>query len=377
MKFLNNFWRSTVKLGEPDWPLLFTAGAIVIFGIIMLTSASGAFAYSRYNDGYYFIRHQLSALVVGLLLFAIFYKIDYHLWRKYASAFLVLSGLLLLIVFIPGLASSANTKAHSWISIFGFSLQTSEFVKLFLLIYLAAWFESNAGKLTNFSEGVMPLFVILTVVGVLLLKQPDFGTLSIVIAMVLAAWYVAGAKLTHIIALFLFGALVIGLLITKSDYQAKRIDCFLHPEVNSQQECYQIKQALIAIGSGGWFGRGFGASRQKLMFLPEVSGDAIFPIIGEELGFVFGSALVCLFLFLFFRGFIVAERAPDLFGQILAIGVVSWFAIQAFINIGGMVNIMPMTGVPLPFVSSGGSAVMAGMAALGLLLQISRQVKRR
>lgn len=368
---------AVVRLGEPDWPLIAIAAAIILFGLVMLTSASGTLAYSRYNDGYYFLKHQLQALLLGGGLFWFFFKYDYHRWQRYAFYLLLLSVGLLLLVFVPGLASSANAKAHSWINLFGFSLQPSEFVKLFFLIYVAAWLESRGKAVEDFSQGTGPFLAVLAVVAGLMLLQPDIGTLSIIVLSSLVAWFVGGGRLSHIAILLLLGVLGLGLAFKTADYRLERFRCYLNPEQNAQSTCYQLNQSLIAVGSGGLFGRGFGESRQKLLYLPEVSGDAIFPIIGEELGFVFSVLLVGLFLGLFYRSYLVAKRAPDQFGRVLAIGIASWLVLQAFINIGGMIGLIPMTGVPLPFVSSGGTAIMAGLAALGLLLNISRQARIR
>ncbi|NTU98804.1 putative lipid II flippase FtsW [Candidatus Falkowbacteria bacterium] len=366
-----------IKLGDPDWPLLIIVAVIILFGLIMLTSASGTLAYSRYKDGYYFIKHQIYALFIGAGLFWFFFKTDYHRWQKNAMYLLLTSIAMLLMVFVPGLASSANSKAHSWINIFGFSLQPSEFVKLFFLIYVAAWLESRGKTIEDFSQGTAPFLVVLAVIAGLMLMQPDVGTLSIIVLTSFVAWFIGGGRLSHIFGLTLIAAIALLFMFKSADYRMQRFQCYLNPEKNSRTTCYQLNQSLIAVGSGGIFGRGFGASRQKLMYLPEVSGDAIFPIIGEEMGFIFSSALVLLFIGLFYRSYLIAKRAPDQFGRVLAIGIASWLTLQAFINIGGMISLIPMTGVPLPFISSGGSAVMAGLSALGLLMNISRQVKTR
>jgi len=363
-------------LGEPDWHLLIIVGIIIIFGLIMLTSASGTMAYSRFNDGYYFIKHQILALMFGLALFWYFSKTDYHRWKKYSFYLLVFSIILLTFVFIPGLASSANFKARSWINIFGFSLQPSEFVKLSFLIYIAALLESRGKKLEDFSQGIGPFLAVLGVIGFLMLMQPDFGTLFIITATSLVAYFIGGGKKRHIVAIMLVGFLAIFIMVKLKPYQAKRFDCYFNPEYSIAKDCYQLNQSLIAVGSGGFWGRGFGASRQKLMYLPEVSGDSIFPVIGEELGFIFSTFLVILFILLFYRGYLIARRSPDDFGKVLALGIASWLVLQAFINIGGMINLMPMTGVPLPFISSGGSAIMAALAAIGLMTNISRQGRR-
>ncbi|KKR21748.1 MAG: Stage V sporulation protein E [Parcubacteria group bacterium GW2011_GWE2_39_37] len=374
-QFKQKFNKLIGRNGEPDIAMLVTVSIIILLGLIMLSSASGTFAYSRFNDGYYFIKHQFLALLIGIGLFFYFSKTDYHIWKKYSIHLLIFSVVLLILVFIPGISSSANFKAQSWINIFGFSLQPSEFVKLTFLIYLAAWLEARNKKLESVSQGVGPFLAVLGVIAFLMLMQPDFGTLSIIVITSLIAYFVGGGKVSHIFMIILAGIIALFIMVQLKPYQAERFRCFMDPSYNSAGTCYQVNQSLIAVGSGGLWGRGFGASRQKLMYLPEVSGDSIFPVIGEEMGFVFSSLLVILFLILFYRGYIIAKNSPDHFGQVLAIGIVSWITIQAIINIGGMINLMPMTGVPLPFISSGGSAIMSALAAVGILANISRQAK--
>lgn len=374
-KKINQLLANKYSGGEPDWSLIVTVGAIILFGLIMLTSASGTMAYSRFHDSYYFLKHQILALVIGIFLFAFFSRTDYHQWKKYSFYMLLFSIFVLLLVFVPGLASAANFKARSWISIFGFSLQPSEFVKLSFLIYLAAWLESRGKRLDDPSQGVAPFVIVLGVIAFLMLLQPDFGTLSIITLTSLVAYFVGGGKVSHILVIILAGMLALSVMVKLKPYQAERFKCYMNPAYSAAGSCYQVNQALIAVGSGGLWGRGFGASRQKLMYLPEVSGDAIFPIIGEELGFVLSSVLILLFLHLFYRGYLIAKHAPDEFGKVLSVGISSWLVLQAFINIGGMINLMPMTGVPLPFVSSGGSAIMAALAAVGVLVNVSRQTR--
>jgi cell division protein FtsW len=361
---------------EPDWNLLITVSIIIIFGLVMLSSASGALAYSRFHDAYFFIKHQSLALVIGLFLFVIFARQDYRAWRELSIYFLLGSILLLLTVFVPGLASNANDKARSWISIFGFSLQPSEFVKLAFLIYFAAWLETKGKNVSDLKEGLMPFMITYGIIAVLMLAQPDFGTLSIITVIALMSYFIGGGKSKHIAAIVGLGIIGIFIMASNSEYQANRFKCYFDPLSSADDHCYQLNQSMLAIGSGGLWGRGFGASRQKIMYLPEVSGDAIFPIIGEELGFIFSAGLIILFLNLFYRGYKIAINAPDHFGKVLAFGISTWLAAQAFINIGGMINLMPMTGVPLPLVSAGGSSVMAALAAVGLLTNISRQTNR-
>lgn len=364
------------RYGSPDWPLIIVVGIIVVIGLVMLTSASGTLAYSKFSDGYYFIKHQTLALLLGLIFFGYFYKTDYHVWKKYSFHLLIFSIVLLTLVFIPGLSSSANFKARSWINVFGFSLQPSEFVKLSFLIYLAAWLESRKNNLNDLSQGMGPFLSVLGIISFLMLLQPDFGTLSIIAVTSLIAYFIAGGKKRHMAAVILIGIIALVFMVRLNPYQAKRFECFINPEYSAAKDCYQLKQSLIAVGSGGIWGRGFGDSKQKMMYIPEVSGDSIFPVIGEELGFVFCTILILLFIILFYRGFVIAKKSPDEFGKVLALGIPSWLVLQAFINIGGMINFMPMTGVPLPFISSGGSAIMVALAAIGLMANISRQVKK-
>lgn len=373
---IEQFLNLRAERHEPDKILLFTVAGIIIFGLVMLVSASGGYAYTRYQDGYYFLKHQSLAILIGFTLYWVFSRLDYHRLRKFSFFMLLFSVFLLVLVFVPGLGSAANFKARSWINIFGFSLQPSELVKLTFLIYLAGWLEGRKQKqLEDFTQGLAPFLTVLAVIALLMLAQPDFGTFVIIGFTSLIVFYIAGGKLTHLLGLGLICLVLLMGAMKLKPYQIDRFNCYLNPELNTNAACYQINQALIAVGSGGLWGRGFGESRQKMMYLPEVSGDSIFAIISEELGLIFSAALVLAFLLLFWRGCRIATRAPDNFGKVMAIGISTWLTVQALINIGGMTNLIPMTGVPLPFVSYGGSAIMAAMAAVGVLVNISKQTR--
>jgi cell division protein FtsW len=374
ISWFNKLVSSSDKHGETDRGILIVVGIIVVIGLAMLSSASSVIAYNTYHDSYYLFKHQLFGLVLGLVAFWFFAKVDYHIWRRYALWMLVASIGLLLLVFIPGLAGTWGTS-KSWINVFGFSLQPSEFVKITFLLYLAAWLEGRKNKLAEISTGLGPFVVILGAIALLMVLQPDIGTLTIIAITSLIVFFIGGGSIKHIMGLLLLGVIALVVMVNLYPYQANRFKCLMDPAYSPKDICYQINQSLIAVGSGGWFGRGLGASRQKFSYLPQAENDAIFPIISEEIGFVFSSILVLLYLALFYRGLIIAKSAPDDFGKILAIGIVSWLVLQAIINIGGMVNIMPMTGVPLPFISYGGSAMMAALAAVGILANISKQVK--
>lgn len=360
---------------EADKSLLTAMFVLLIFGLVMLFSASWVVSYSRFGNTYHYFLRQFIWVVASLGVFFIVSRIDYRVWKKFAVFFLFASIVLLLLVFIPGLRADYGT-ARSWINIFGMSFQPSEFVKLSFLIYLSTWLEAKKGDLGSFSGGIIPFLAILGVISILMVMQPDLGTLFIIAFTSMIVFFSGGGKLSHIFIVGLLAVLLLFVVMSmKSSYQSDRFKCLKDPSYSAQDKCYQINQSLIAVGSGGWLGRGLGQSRQKFMYLPEVWGDSIFPIIAEEVGFVFSALLILLYLFIFYRGLLIARGAPDLYGSTLAIGVVVWLAVQTFLNIGGMINLIPMTGVPLPFISSGGSAVLANLIAMGILVNISKQTK--
>jgi len=375
-KKLKRITRSGSREHDPDYVLIGTVGTILLFGLLMLSSASAAISYVKHGSSYYYFNHQLFGLFLGIFAFWFFARVDYHFWQKQAFWFLVFSIILLLLVFIPGLAAEYG-NAKSWITIFGFSLQPSEFVKLSFLLYLAAWLEGRVKKLHDIYQGTGPFLAVLGFIAILMLLQPDMGTLSIVTITSLIVYFVAGGSKKHIIVIILVGILAFSSMISMREYQRNRIKCMVDSSFSPGDICYQVNQSLIAVGSGGFFGRGFGESRQKFQYLPEVSSDSIFAIIAEETGMFFSSILLGLYLLLFYRGVVIAKKAPDVYGRILAVGVVSWISIQAIINIGGIINIMPMTGVPLPLISLGGSAMLASLTAMGILVNISKQTRLR
>jgi cell division protein FtsW len=367
----NQILRGKERTHDPDKGLVAIIFIIIIFGLISLSSASSVVAYEKFGDAYYYFKHQMFGLIVGLAAFIFFARTNYHIWKKYAFGFLLVSIVLLLLVFIPGLKGEWGTS-RSWINVFGYSLQPAELVKLSFLLYLAAWLEARKGELHDFHQGIGPFVVLLGVISGLMLLQPDIGTLSIIAVTSLIVYAVGGGSLKHIAVILIAGALCFFVLIQARPYQMNRIKCMLDPTFSTNDVCYQINQSLIAVGSGGIFGRGLGESRQKFMYLPEVSGDSIFAIIAEETGLVISALLVLCFGYLFYRGYVIAKNAPDDFAKILAIGIVSWLVIQALVNIGGIIAIIPMTGVPLPMISYGGSAILAALSALGILVNISK-----
>ena len=376
--FLNSKKKSTVSSSghEPDKSLITALGVLLVFGLVMLFSASSVVSFARFGNTYHYLIRQVFALAIALVVFWLAARVDYHWWKKFAGFFLLFSVILLLLVFVPGLRNEYGS-ARSWINIFGQSFQPSELVKISFLIYLATWLEAKKGDLTSFSGGVLPFVVILGIISLLMIAQPDLGTLFIIAFTSVIVFFAGGGKVTHIIMAGLLAglALFVMLSIRSSSYQSDRFKCLQDPNYSSRDKCYQINQSMIAVGSGGLFGRGIGESRQKFMYLPEVWGDSIFPIIAEETGFVFSTLLILLYLFLYYRGLMIARGAPDIYGSTLAIGIVVWLAVQTFLNIGGMINLIPMTGVPLPFISAGGSSALSSLLAMGILVNISKHSK--
>lgn len=357
-----------------DWYLLGAILIWILFGLLILASAGTAVGYELFGDSYYFVKHQLMIGVLpGMIGMYILSKVDYHYWKDWAGIMLFVSILLLVSVFIPGLRAEYGT-AHSWILIAGFSFQPAELVKLTFLIYLSTWMVNRGiGKIKNLQEGLLPFLFVLGVIMILMILQPDIGTMSIIVMTALVVFFIGGGAWKHLFLLGGLGALLIAMLIHFSPYRAERLMTFLHPEIDPQGIGYHINQATLAIGSGGFMGRGYGHSRQKFQYLPEVTGDSIFAVMAEELGFVTVVLFLLLILYVAYRGILVSYQAPDRFGQLLGVGIISWFIIQAFFNIASMLSLVPMTGVPLPFVSSGGSAMLINLLALGILLNISKQ----
>jgi cell division protein FtsW len=363
------------KSHQPDYILITTLSIIIVFGLIALSSASTVVAYQKFNDGYYFLKHQiLFGLIPGLIFLFFTLKINYIKWKKFSLPLLIISILFLIAVFIPNIGATYS-NAKSWINIAGISFQPSELVKLTLILFLAAWFEKKGEKIKNFSQSILPFLLLLASISFLIILQPDIGTLLVIIFIALVILFVTKANLLHFLLIILSGIGLFGLLIKIAPYRMARLTVFLNPELDPLGIGYHINQAFLAIGSGGIFGLGLGHSQQKFQYLPEVIGDSIFAIIAEELGFIISVGLIILFLILIFRGFKISQSAPNEFAKFIAVGIVSWFGIQIFVNIAAMVGLVPITGITLPFVSYGGSSLAISLAAAGILINISKYTK--
>jgi len=356
--------KSTGGVGD-RWLLVATV-ILATVGILMVYDSSVAIALRDFGDPYYFVREQVKWLVLGFLGFAIFSRFPYSIFRQFAVPIIVGTLVLLLAVFIPGFGIHA-LGGRRWLNFGLFVVQPAELAKLAMVIYLSAWFSTK-------EKGRLGAFLLLTgmVVGLVLL-EPDMGTATTILLTALSLYFLSGAPIGHFLTIIPLLLVGLGGLAIAQPYRLRRVTTFLNPDLDPLGSSYQIRQILLALGSGGLFGVGLGKSRQKYEYLPEANTDSIFAILGEETGFIGATIVILLFLFLVWRCFKIARRIQDPFGKLLALGVGSWIGIQSFVNIGSMVAIMPLTGVPLPLISYGGSNLVITLGALGMVYNISKK----
>lgn len=354
-----------------DVLLLSVVSLITLFGLLMVYNASSVRAFIDFNgDKYHFLRDQALWVALGFLVLFIFSMLDYHKLYYIALPLLIFALTCLILVFIPGIGAGAK-GANRWINLFFFRFQPAELVKMTLAIYLSAWFS-------NKEKGRFLSFALLTgAVLSLVLLEPDLGTATIILLEVAIIYFLSGGSIKHFLISFpILGALWLA-VIKFEPYRAARMTSFLKVNESLIGIEYHLKQILIALGSGGIMGVGLGNSRQKFGYLPESMTDAIFPIIAEEFGFIGANILIILFIIVIWRGFYIALSAKDKFGKLLAAGIVSFLGIQIVINLGATTLLFPLTGVPLPFVSFGGSSLVVDMASIGILLNISKHMNRK
>ena len=360
------------KGNKPDITLLIIVGILIFFGLIFLSSASSTFAfYNKGGDSYFFVKQQLlNGVLPGIILFYFFLRIDYRIYKKLYWVFFILSLLLLIAVLLFNGGGHSFT-AQSWIVIGNKSFQPSEVVKLFFILLLAGYLSTIGNKIKTWSSGTVPFVIILSIISVLILLQPDLGTLSIIVLTALAMFYISGARLSHLSYIISSGLISLIILVKEFEYAKKRFLVWRYPDYDLQVAGYQMHQAMIAIGSGSWFGLGIGSSRQ-VSYLPMPYNDAIFAIIAEEIGFIFSLAFLALFIIFITRGFAIIKNSKDNFAKLVAMGIVVWLSGQAFINIAGMIKLIPLTGVPLPFISQGGTNMVISLISIGILANISK-----
>lgn len=349
--------------------------ALIIFGVIMFTSASLGVLARNQAKFYSILFNQLVfGLLGGLIVLYIAIKIPYKFWRTYSLIFFILSIILTLLVFVPHIGIE-HGGARRWIQIGGFSLQPVEFLKISFIIYFAALLSRAKNKITKLKYSFLPLVILLSITSLILLKQPDTKNILLLIATSLVMLFVAGVSWKKILAFIFLSLIAFGALVFFRPYLKNRIISYIHPNKDSQTLSYQIQQSLIGVGSGGVVGKGLGQSIQKFNYLPEPQGDSIFAIIGEELGFVGGVFLILLYLIFIFRGYRIAYHSPDSFSKLLVIGFVTIITAQSFMNIASSIHVFPLTGVPLVFISHGGTSLLLSLGMMGIILNISKHFK--
>ncbi|MEK7478739.1 MAG: putative peptidoglycan glycosyltransferase FtsW [Patescibacteria group bacterium] len=360
---------------KPDFLLIVFIFIIIAFGLVMLASASSDLAKMEFGNSYFYLNHQLLyGLLPGLIGFFIASNIYYQNYKKLIIPLFILNIILLVLVFSPlGVTSGGASR---WLNI-GLIFQPSEFLKIFFIIYIAAWLSGGEKRKNSFWGGFVPFLAICGLISFLLLIQPSTSIVAILMLTALLIYFVSGAKISYILITIALAATVFfGFLYLAPDsYRTQRIMSFMDPNQNVLSANYQINQSLIAIGSGNIFGVGYGESTTKIRYLPEPIGDSIFAVIAEELGFVGGIALILCFLILITRIFILAKRSRDHFAQLLLVGFGSLIGIQVFVNMGSISGLIPLTGVPLPFISYGGTALAVFMTISGIIVNITKHEK--
>lgn len=339
--------------------------ALSLFGLLMIYNSSSVVAYNLFDNKYQFIKDQITWFGLGLTAMIVFYKVDYRRLYNLALPMLVVALILLILVFVPGIGAGA-LGANRWVDFGFFSLQPAEFVKLGLAIYLAAWFShKEKGRFGAFA-------LLMGAILLLILLEPDLGTASIILFEAAVIYFLSGGSMTA----FLLATPIVGIIgfiyVIMEPYRLSRLTSFLNLGDSINATSYHVKQILIALGSGGIFGVGVGNSLQKYAYLPENVTDSIFPIIAEEFGLLGAVALICVYVAFIWRGFYIASKAKDTFGKLLAGGIISFIGIQSVINLASMTALVPLTGVPLPFISYGGSALVIDLASIGILLNIRK-----
>jgi cell division protein FtsW len=358
------------RLTRPDGWLLASVAGLAGLGVVMVFNVSYFYAQEHYGDPFVFFRKHLTSLLLGGVILFLASRLRLDVLERWANVILLVNVFALLLVLIPGIGTERG-GARRWLIVGGFSLQPSELMKVAIVLFLARWLSRGREQVHEFRYLMQPLVVVGACAGLVLL-QPDFGSAVIFSAILFLMLYVGGARTAHLAALGSAGALALGMLATVADYRMRRLLCFLDPWADSQGCGFQLVQSLIAVGSGGVAGVGLGQSRQKMFFLPEAHTDFIFALVGEELGLCGVLLVVLLFALVAARGFRVASRHPDSFAGLLAFGLTLVVVLGAVVNVGVVLGMLPTKGLPLPFVSYGGSAMLGAMLSAGMLVALSR-----
>lgn len=359
---------------EPDYLFIASVFILTVFGLMALASASSDLGQKKFGDSYYYLKHQaLYGLSLGLFGFFLASKISYKRLEKPAFWFLIASIIFLLLVFTP-LGFKAG-GADRWVKFGPLTVQPAEIVKVTFLVYLAAWLSRRPERSRSFKEGLIPFLIVSGLIAVLLLVQPSTATVVLIVFSSFGVYFLSGARLSHLIAAAFLGILALTLVVYFSPYRLKRVQAFLNPQANEKGQAFHLNQALIAIGSGGLWGVGYGKSLTKYSYLPEPIGDSIFAVIAEEFGFAGSAGLIAFYFFFLYRIFRIAWKSSDNFAKLLSVGFGTIIGSQVFVNIAAISGVLPLTGVPLPFVSYGGTALAVSLTMMGITANISKYVR--
>lgn len=357
---------------SPHLKIFFIGLALVGIGTIMIYSASAIPAQERYGDGYFFLKKQLYWVMLGILGMLFAMRFNYKGLRKFVKPLLAVTFLLLVLVLTPKFGIQAG-GAQRWMRLAGFTFQPAELAKLVLILYMADTLTRKQRKVSSLLWGFLPPLCILGSFFWLIIRQPDFGTALVLVAIVFIILFCSGIRIAHLLAFGLGALPFLYLLIYKVGYRHQRVLAFLNPWSDPAGSGFQIIQSFLALGSGGWGGLGLGKSVQKLFYLPAPHTDFIFAIIGEELGFIGTTGIIILFLGFVWQGIKISMRAPDLFGNLLAVGITSWVGLQASINLLVVTGLLPTKGITLPFISFGGTSLILNLVGVGILMNISKE----
>lgn len=360
------------KISSIDFPLLAIILALVLIGLMMVYSSSYTFSILEYGDERYFFNRQLMWIIMGLILFFIVSFIPYQWYGKMIGPLVIIMLALLLLVLIPHVGVTRNYSTR-WLGAGPLLFQPSEIAKIIMVLYFAKVYTNKRKYIENFSRGLLPPIILLVVVFTLILKQPDLGTGMILVVACGSIILISGARWKHLLALGSIAVVTLVVLATSADYRMKRLTSFIDPFADPQGQGFQIVNSFLAIGTGGLTGTGLGNSVQKLGYLPEAHTDFIMAIIVEELGIIGLAVIIALYVLLLFKGFSIFKHAPNFFGKFIAMGITVQICIQALFNLGAVSGLMPVTGLPLPLVSYGGSSMLITLAGLGILMNISIQ----
>lgn len=346
-----------------DSQFFFITLILTFIGLVAVADASAPIALKTFSDRFYFVKQQALWGAIGIVLLLVFSKVHYSFWGKIAVYFMAASLVLLVLVLLPGIAPNIS-GAKRWILFGSISFQPSEIAKLALVCYMA--------KVATKEKSTIAYFAPLVIVVGLVMAEPDMGTALVIVAMGFAQMFISGINIFHLISAAVFTSIASLLFIITSGYRKARLLTFLEQTKDPLGKGYHIRQILYALGSGGLIGVGLGQSRQKFLFLPEAATDSIFAVIAEEVGFIGAAVIIILFIGYIYRALRIMNNSPDEFSRVLAVGIIAWLGGQIFLNIGSVVALVPLTGIPLPFISYGGSSLTTALMATGILLNISK-----